>query len=104
MSARAFTLVKAACKHVDEIDFRCRDNLNGQREMAGELSKNVQKAVKEEQLKNKKNAVKVGKWSERPGDLFKLMGKFCNLPKVQHHLENMATAFEVKLRLGFVHK
>jgi hypothetical protein len=77
---------------------RCRDNLQGQREMATEVSKNVQKEVKRQQLKNKKNALKVGKWSERPDDLFKLMGKFCNLPIVQHHLENMGEAFEVKLR------
>ena len=51
---------------------RCRDNLQGQREMAGELSKNVQKAVKQQQLKNKKNAIKVGKWSERPGVNFNI--------------------------------
>ena len=84
---------------MDDVRYgRCRDNLKGQREMGAELSKNVQKEVSMQKRKNKQNAVKVGKWSERPEDLFKLMGQFCALHKVRDHLENMANGFAIKLR------
>ncbi len=66
--------------------------------MGAELAKNVQKEISLQKCKNRKNAVKVGKWSERPEDLFKLMGKFCNLPKVQKNLDKMSKDFELKLR------
>ena len=85
--------------NMDDIRYgRCQDNLKGQKEMGAELAKNVQKEISQQKCRNRKNAVKVGKWSERPEDLFKLMGKFCNLPKVQNHLDNMSKDFELKLR------
>jgi hypothetical protein len=32
---------------------------------------------------NKKNAIKLGKWSERPDELFRLMAKYQTLPDIK---------------------
>ena len=77
---------------------RCRENLMGQKEMSRELYKKAKSGVVQTKRKRKQIAIRIGKWSERPEELFRLMAKFSTLEIIKDHFENMHKGFQTTLK------